>query len=85
MTIYDIAGLEIGNDEELQRFFDKTYQNRKPANVLVVNSHQLSFLGDSYDVYGETVMDDHNKPRNAMFFDGPMGQIEVRLEGDDEA
>ena len=83
MIIYDIAGLEIGNDEELQRFFDKTYANRKPAQVLVVNEHQLSFLGDSYGLYDENV----NKPdggiRTAMYFDGPMGQIEVRLEGDE--
>ena len=83
MTIYDIAGLEIGNDEELQRFFDKTYERRKPAQVLIVNEHQLSFLGDSYGLYGKAVMDDNNKPRNAMFFDGPMGQIEVRLQGDE--
>jgi hypothetical protein len=83
MTIYDIAGLEIGNDEELQRFFDKTYEKRKPANVLIVNQHQLSFIGDSYGINGETVMDDSNKPRGALFFDGPMGKIEVRLENDE--
>ncbi len=83
MTIYDISGLEVGNDEELQRVFDNVYARRKTIQVLEVNKRQMTFIADCYDVYGEAVPTDSGKPRQAIFFESPMGAVELRVVGED--
>ena len=83
MTIYDISGLEIGNDEELTRAINKIYDKGRRIGCLIVNEKQLSFIGDSYEVYGETVQDDRGKPRSALFFDPGWNPIELRVDGDE--
>jgi len=84
MTIYDIAGLDIGNDEEFTRAINKIYDSGKRINCLIVNEKQLEFLGDCYELYGEQVPKDNGKFRQALFLDHPWNPMELRIEGEDD-
>jgi hypothetical protein len=83
MTILNIAGLDVGNDEELHRVLQKIYGNRKQIGVLVVSEKQLEFIGDCYEVYGIGVQSDNGNVRQALFFDPGYNEIELRLEDDE--
>jgi hypothetical protein len=83
MTILTIAGLDVGNDEELQRVLQKIYRTGKRVSVLVVNERQLEFIGDSYELYGETLRGDNGKLREALYFDPGYNEIELRIDGDE--
>jgi len=82
MTILNIAGLDVGNDEELHRVLEKIYRTRRRINVLVVSERQLSFIGDSYEVYGRNEKVD-GKIHEALFFDPGWNEVELRIEGDE--
>ena len=83
MTILNIAGLDVGNDEELQRVLRKIYHTGKRIHVLIVNSNQLSFIGNSYGVYGQTEKDEHGRFTERLYFDPGYNEIELRIEGDE--
>ena len=83
MTILDIAGLDVGNDEELHHVLDKIYRQGKRINVLVVSERQLEFIGDSYDIYGRNEKID-GKIHTRFYFDPGWNEIELRIEGEDE-
>lgn len=84
MTIYNIAGLDVGNDEELTRCLNKIYDQRKRIGCLVVNQDQLSFIEDCYDVWDENVQDDDGNTRTVRYFDPGWNPMEIRIEGIDE-
>ncbi len=84
MTILNIAGLDVGNDEELTRVLHKIYDQGKRIGCLVISNRQLEFIGESYEIFGQSVQLDDGKLRQAIFFDPGWNEIELRIEGDDE-
>lgn len=82
MTILNIAGLDVGNDEELTHVLEKIYRNGKRIGCLIVNERQLSFISTSYDVYGKNEKID-GKIHTRFYFDPGWNEIELRIEGDE--
>lgn len=83
MTDFNIAGLDVGNAEELERVLRKVYDRGKILGVLTVSERQLEFIGEDYDVYGQSVPLDGKRFRQALFFDSPYGTVELKVEGED--
>lgn len=82
--ILNIAGLDVGNDEELRRVLHKHY-DRGHANkikILEINERQLGFINQCYDVYGGSVQADDGELRQALFFDPGWNEMELRIEGE---